>query len=341
VHCANYGGMHLGPDAQDADVIELVSQTVTAARQLDAEIVHLHNLQIPYEHGLLLSLIRELHADGRKVVLTAYDVQDENFSISTVAGSIHGAGADKVLTVSHYTYGMLTSQGVSARIVPGCISDAVTRMAAHGTATCRRQRAGPLSVQAGAGGVIGAPGRLLSAKGQVDIIRAAAQANVRKVIVSNAQNSEPGYVELLRHETTSRGMILQFAEDAAELYSSVDLMVAAPRIPESQGLTPLEALALAVPAVVVMSGGLAEYSAIPGVSAVACQLFDCQPSTAGSECSPSLRYSEALATAIASVLGDLEAWRTLARVGRERILLTYSPWSIAALLEEIYCEVRA
>jgi glycosyltransferase involved in cell wall biosynthesis len=160
-------------------------------------------------------------------------------------------------------------------------------------------------------------------------------------VVSNAANAEPAYIELLRREAAVGGLKLRFAQNAVELYSSVDLIVVAPNYPESQGLTPLEALALSVPAVVVASGGLAENADIPGICTVTQDLImppACSVASDGS--SFPFHYRAALSTAIAAVLRDFEAWRARARLGSKQVLRTYSPKVVIASLEKIYGEVR-
>lgn len=155
--------------------------------------------------------------------------------------------------------------------------------------------------------VFGIVGRIVKWKGQMEFLAAAptilaASPDTWGVIIGDAADGWVGYADLVRQQTTSpslqgRVALAGFMENAAELYSGLDVVVHSSTDPEPFGLVVSEAMALGIPVVASPNGGPAEMIE-DGVSGF---LRDPMDPAGVAEAVVSLLEKEDLATGMAEV----------------------------------------
>lgn len=289
---------------RSCDVTRVMAELEQAIDVVQATHLHLHNMHIPVEAHLYERTLGLAHRRALPVVLSAYDM------ITTV-------------TSSEDLSRILREHPPAVAIFP---SDFTHEIARHSLGRATRALVVPSGIPVG--------GEQDAALSPIPTIVHPARWVARKGIARSIQ-----VLKLLRHEWPGLRLRLSqppigrwlaqaevFAEirnqsmqdhvscaaSPADLYEGAWLTIAAPVLPESQGLTPGESLAAGVPAVVAPVGGLADYEGVPGV------LTTRDASIAS------------LTWAVGSILEDPLEWRSRARQGREWVRSRRSPSATAA-----------
>jgi len=236
--------------------------------------------------------------------------------------------------------------GVSAAVIEG-LGDGIggkTKVVPHGLAppdVDREDAATYVRALLGAKAtapVVGLVGRIHSAKGQLELIEAlprviTAQPDLRVALAGPADPHEPGYGRRLRERIDDLGLehtvtLTGTIDDPLRFIAGCDA-IAVPSVPDDRGmgregfgLVGVEALAVGTPVVGYADGALPE---VLGESAVLVEAGD----------------RDALAEALARVVGDPALRRALADAGKERVRVRYRLDDMVASMKSVYREAAA